>query len=82
MVILLENATSLITTIIELLVGSITGIAEGIGSGLSALISNIVMTAQGGLSVFGTMMFIFMGISLAIGLSRFVLNWVTSLGKN
>lgn len=78
----MTNATDLIASIIELLLGSITGVAEGIGGGLSTLVSKIVLTAEGGLSVFGSMMFIFMGISLAIGLSRYVLNFVTSLGKN
>lgn len=75
---------SLLTEIISLLVGGITGVAEGIGAGLSELAQNIFMvTGEGGaqtLSVFGALIVIFAGISLAIGLGRWVVNFVTSLG--
>lgn len=76
--------SALLTSIIELLVGGITGVAEGIGSGLSTLAQDIFITAGAdgamGLSVFGSLIVIFAGISLAIGLSRWVVNFVTSLG--
>ena len=75
--------TGLLTQIIELLVGGITGVAEGIGQGLSSLAQNIFMTQTGetwSLSIFGSLIIIFAGISLAIGLSRWVVNFVTSLG--
>lgn len=75
--------TALLTQIIELLVGGITGVASGIGEGLSALAKSIFMTQTGetwSLSVFGSLIIIFAGISLAIGLSRWVVNFVTSLG--
>ena len=72
--------TSLMTQIIEILVSGITGIATGIGQGLSTLASSIFLTTEGVLSIFGALIVIFAGISLAIGLSRWVLNFVTSLG--
>lgn len=79
--------TSLLMEIIELLVGGITGVAEGIGKGLSSLAQSIFLQTTGtgeaattSLSVFGMLIIIFAGISLAIGLSRWVVNFVTSLG--
>ena len=76
---------SILTEIIEILVGGITGVAEGVGSGLQALASNIFLDTTGGaqtLSVMGTLIVVFAGIGLAIGLSKFVLYWVASLGAS
>ena len=58
------TATEILTQVIQILVGGITGIATGIGQGLSSLVTIIV----------------FAGISLAIGLCRWVLQFLTSLG--
>lgn len=79
--------TQILTAIIDLLVGGITGIAGGIGQGLGDLVQNIFLAVneQGavtGLSTFGSVIIIFAGVSLAIGLSRWVVNWVTSLGAS
>lgn len=75
----------ILSEIIEILVGGITGIATGIGSGLSTLVQSIFLTTGDGgattLSTFGIMVIVFAGISLAIGLSRWVLNFLTSLGS-
>lgn len=78
----------LLTEIIELLVGGISGLSMGLGKGLSELAQNIFLTTTGSgdtatttLSVFGSLIVIFAGISLAIGLSRWVVNFVTSLGS-
>ena len=73
---------AILTSIIEILVGGITGIAEGVGAGLSTLASSIFLASgeAGGLSVMGTLIVVFAGISLAMGLCRWVLNFVTSLG--
>lgn len=76
---------NILTSIVELMVGGITGIAQGIGEGLSTLVQSIFLQgAEGGateLSVFGTMIIVFAGISLAIGLSRWVVQFLTSLGS-
>lgn len=76
--------SAILTQIVELLVGGITGVASGIGEGLSSLAKSIFMEAgaEGSLtlSTFGSLIIIFAGISLAIGLSRWVVNFVTSLG--
>lgn len=73
----------ILTEIISLLTGGITGIATGIGTGLTNLVQEIFLTGSGEtqtLSVFGAVIVIFAGISLAIGLSRLVVKWVSSLG--
>lgn len=77
---------AVLTEMISLLVGGITGIATGIGQGLSELVTKIFLTtdAQGavtGLSAYGGVIAIFGGVALAVGLSRLVVNWVSSLGR-
>lgn len=77
--------TQILTEIISILVSGISGIATGIGSGLTDLVQAIFLEAgaEGAmqLSTFGGLIVVFAGISLAIGLSRWVVNWVTSLGN-
>lgn len=73
----------ILTAIIELLTGGITGVASGIGEGLSTLATKIFLTGSGDsqtLSVFGSLIIIFAGISLALALCRWMVNFVTSLG--
>lgn len=83
--------STILNEIIELLTGGITGIAAGVGQGLSVLARDMFLTytqaAEGGaitvtgLSTFGSLVVIFAGIGLAVGLSRLIFNWVTSLGN-
>lgn len=78
---------NILTEIISLLTGGISGIATGIGAGLQTLAKSIFIyettvgevTTQS-LSVFGGLIAVFGGISLAISLSRAVVGWVKSLG--
>ena len=75
---------SILTEIISLLTSGITEMATGIGSGLGALATSIFLDTSGDtqtLSVFGGLIIIFAGVALAIGLSRWVVNWLTSLGN-
>ena len=78
--------TTLLQEIISILVAGITGLATGIGGGLTALVKSIFLevSAEGAvtLSTFGGLIVVFAGISLAVGLSRWVVNWVTSLGSS
>ena len=73
-----------LSQIIELITAGITGIAGGIGDGLSTLVTEIFLTVgENGkmeLSTFGGVVVVFAGIGLAIGLSRLVVKWVSSLG--
>lgn len=67
--------------IAEGLTGGIVPVAEGIGGGLQALVSKIFLNADGtGLSLFGIVSVCFAGLALAIGLSRWIVNFVASLG--
>lgn len=76
---------SILEDMIELLVGGITRMATGIGQGLQSLVQNVfLVTGEGGameLSTFGSVTLIFAGISLAVGLSTLIFNWLTSLGN-
>ena len=78
--------SAVLQEIITLLVSGISQMASGIGSGLTALVSNIFLetdatTGTTQLSTFGGMIVVFAGIALAIGLCRWVVNWLTSLGN-
>lgn len=81
------TGVQIMQAVIEILVGGITQVAQGIGSGLSTLAQSVflVTTGEGAsakteLSTFGVLIVVFAGISLAIGLSRWVVNFVASLG--
>lgn len=63
---------SIMVQIIEIMIGALSGIGEGIGLALSEMATAIFMTGTGDsqtLSVFGTLIIIFAGLSLAFGLS-------------
>jgi len=75
--------SAILTEIISLLVAGITSLATGIGTGLKSLVEAIFLETSGNtmaLSTFGGLIVVFAGISLAVGLSRWVMNFVTSLG--
>ena len=83
-----EKALLLMSDIIKILVGAIKEYATGIGQGLSSLVQSVFLVTSGdgasattSLSVFGIVILIFSGISLAVGLSRWAVNFVTSLGS-
>lgn len=76
--------SAVLTEIINLLTAGITGMASGIGGGLQALVSNIFLDTTNNstaLSTFGGVIVIFGAVALAIGLSRFIVNWLTSWGN-
>ena len=74
--------TAILTEIVSLLTSGITTMAGAIGTGLQELVESIFLGEGGqGLSVFGGVVVIFAGIALAIGLCRWVTNWLTSLGN-
>lgn len=75
--------TTIMTEIIAILVSGIVGIGEGIGAGLSSLATSIFLTGTGetvALSVFGSLIVVFAGISLGMSLCRWAVNFFTSLG--
>lgn len=76
---------NILTQIIQILVGGLSEMATGLGKGLNDLVTNLfIQTATDGaqsLTVFGTVTIVFAGVGLAIGLSRWVVNFITSLGS-
>ena len=81
------TGVEMMKSIIEILVGGITEMAKGIAGGLSTLAQSIFLQTTGegasattSLSTFGILIVVFAGISLAVGLSRWVVNFVASLG--
>lgn len=81
------SGTAIVTEIISILVSGISGIAQGIGEGLSTLATSIFLQTTGSgeeasttLSVFGILVVCFAGISLAIGLCRLIVRWISTLG--
>lgn len=76
--------TAILQEVISLMVAGITQFASGLGSGLTALVSNIFLDTTGAspvLSTFGGLIVVFGAIALTIGLSRFIVNWLTSFGN-
>lgn len=78
---------SVLQEIISLLVGGISGIAQSIGQGLQQLVTAIFLTGEGttaspyALSVYGAIIIVFASVALAVGLSRFIVTWLSSLGN-
>lgn len=70
---------------ISILVSGITSLAQGIAAGVVAMAKALFLEeSQGavtGLSVFGGIVAIFAGLSLAIAITTRVYTWVTSLGN-
>ena len=82
------TGTSLVSAIVEILVSGLVSIGEGIGGALSSMAKAIFIqtTGSGGeqtqsLSLFGTLIIVFAAISLGLALTRWVLNFITSLGN-
>lgn len=74
------TGTSIVTSIVEILVSGLQGIGSGIGQALSSMATAIFIGAEG-LTVFGTLIIVFAAISLGLSLTRWVLNFITSLGN-
>ena len=76
--------STIVVEAIEILVSGIVPYAQGIGEGLGALVKAMfVDESEAGvkkLADFGGIALVFAAVSLATGLSRWFLNWITSLG--
>lgn len=76
---------NLLTQIIQILVGGLSEMATGLGKGLNDLVTNLFVKVgtEGSqtLTTFGTVVIVFAGVGLAIGLSRWVVNFITSFGS-
>lgn len=77
---------NVLSEFIEILVGGISSLASGIGSGVNGFVQDLFLTVGTngtveGLSTFGGVTAVFGGISLAIGLTTLIFNWVRSIGN-
>ena len=78
------EGVAIVQAIIEILLAGLTEMGTGIGQALSGMVTGIMFTGDGTsqtLSVFAVVLFVFGGISLAFSLTRWVLNFVTSIGN-
>lgn len=71
---------------VSTLVGGISGIASGIGEGVNGFVQDLFLTvgadgAVTGLSTFGGVVAVFGGISLAVGLTTLIFNWIRNIGN-
>ena len=82
------NALLLLKDIISILVGGLVDFGQGSGTALSKLVQSVFLVTSGDgssatttLSVFGVLIIIFAAVSLAVGMSRWSVNFITSLGR-
>lgn len=77
------NIGAILTQLVAILTGGLTSFGQGIGQALSTIVSSMFIDSTGDtwtLSVFGGIIAVFGGISLAIGLTRKVFGLLTSFG--
>nr|DAP12894.1 MAG TPA: hypothetical protein [Inoviridae sp.] len=75
---------NIVAQIIQILVSGLQEMATGIGGGLNNLAQSIFLKQNEStwvLSQFGELIIAFGAVALAVGLSRFVVNWLTSFGR-
>lgn len=78
------SGTELVTQIVQIIVSGITEMGKGIGSGISGAVQAMAFTTSGEtttMSVWFIAVLAFAGISLAVGLTRLVYSFLTTLGK-
>ena len=78
------TGSNLVTQIVQIIVSGITEMGKGIGKGISDAVQAMAFTGTGEqqtLSVWFIVVLAFAGISLAVGLTRLVYTFLTTLGK-
>lgn len=70
----------ILTAVLEIIVGGLTTVGTAIGTALSSMATAIFIDGTG-LSIFAIILCVFAGISLAFGLTRWVVNWIASFGN-
>lgn len=77
------TGVEIVKAIIEILVSGITELGQGIGAGLSSTVTAMFLSGTGEaqtLSSFGILIVVFGAISLSVGLTRLIYNFIVSLG--
>lgn len=78
------SATEVLKEIIQVLVSGITEMGKGIGEGISSIAKSMFFTTSGDtqtLSTWAILILVFAGISLAVGLTRMIYTWLSTLGN-
>lgn len=76
--------SGILTEIINIIVSGLTSYGQGIGGALSSIATAMFIDNTGSspaLSVFGGLVCVFAGLALAIGITRLVFGWLSSLGN-
>lgn len=82
------NSMEVLQDIVEILIGGIKEFGTGLASGMNSFIKSLFLdytttgssTTYNGLSTFGIIVIVFMGIALATGITRWVVNFVRNRG--
>lgn len=77
----------ILTQIVNILTGGLVSFGQGLGSGIQAIVQALFIQVDSGtgaqsLTLFGTLIVVFAAVSLAVGITRKLFAWVTSLGAN
>ncbi len=78
------TGSEIVSQIVEILTSGIVSLGKSIGSGISEAVKAMAFTTNGDtqqLSVYFILVLVFAGVALAIGLTRMVYQWLTSLGN-
>lgn len=78
------TGANIVAEIVNILVSGLTSLGTGIGSGIANFASSLAFQGTGDqqtLSVYFVLVLVFAGVSLAIGLTTKIFNWLSSLGN-
>ena len=75
----------ILNQIVQILTGGLVNFGTGIGQGIQSIVQSLFVDVNAGtgaqtLTIFGTIICVFAGIALAVGITRRLFSWVTSLG--
>lgn len=79
--------STVLSEFVQILVGGISQLAQGIAAGVAEMAQALFLKvdsstgAATGLSMFGGIVAIFAGLSLAVAITTKVYTWITSLGN-
>ena len=78
------SGTAIVAELVGIITSGLISMGQGIGSGIMAMVNALFFTTAEGttsLSVFAVLVAVFAAISLAMALTRWVLNFITSWGN-
>lgn len=75
-------ASDIVSQIIEILTSGITSFAQGIGTGIAASAKAMAFNSDGtAFNVFFILVLVFAGVSLCVGITTLLFNWLSGLGS-